>query len=121
MAAPLSTLFNLNGKTALVTGATGGIGFELALTLAEAGVDIVSIQLPNDPGAQKLRERVSLLGRACHQFECNLKDYDTIPKAFESISRTDIRLDILLNCAGVTKHAKVDDTTIGDLDTVCRS
>jgi 2-deoxy-D-gluconate 3-dehydrogenase len=46
---PVRDLFDLTGKTAILTGATGGIGLATTTALAEAGADIVSIQMPTDP------------------------------------------------------------------------
>jgi 2-deoxy-D-gluconate 3-dehydrogenase len=113
-----TNLFSLPGKTVIVTGATGSIGLTLAVALAEAGADIVSIQMPNDPGAKLLREKIECTGRKLHEFDSNLKDYKTISVAFEHIWAANIVPDILLNCAGITRHALVEDTPIAYLEDV---
>lgn len=58
---PIDQLFALQGRTAICTGATGGIGKELCVTLAEAGCDIVSIQLPLDPAGTSLEHEIKSL------------------------------------------------------------
>ncbi len=113
-------LFDLRGKTVIVTGGTGGIGLVLTVALAEAGADIVSIQIPNDPGASHLRDTVEHLGRNFRYFDSNLKDYASLAQTFEGIWRSGCTPDILLNCAGITRHSKVEDTPIAYLDDVCR-
>lgn len=114
----VTELFNLRGKTAIVTGATGGIGLVLTVALAESGADIVSIQIPDDPGAKALQEKVEGLGRRFHSFDSNLKDYKTIGRTFEKIWGAGIIPDILLNCAGITRHSTVEDTPIDYLEDV---
>lgn len=115
---PIAELFSITGKTAVVTGATGGIGLVLTLALAEAGADIVSVQIPNDPGAKHLRDQVLRLGRRFHEFDCNLRGYRSIPHTFESVWKAGISADILLNCAGITRHAKIEETPVAYLDDV---
>ena len=114
----ITNLFSLRGKTAIVTGATGGIGLVLTVTLAECGADIVSIQIPDDPGAKTLQEKVEGLGREFHAFDSDLKDYKTIGGTFEKIWAAGITPDILLNCAGITRHSNIEDTPISYLEDV---
>lgn len=115
----IANLFNLEGKIAIVTGGTGGIGFVLSLALAEAGADIVSIQIPNDPGARELQEKVEKFGRKFQAFDSNLKDYKNIGTTFANIWKAGVIPDILLNCAGITWHSKVEETPLKSLDDVC--
>ena len=117
----IAGLFDLRGKTVIATGGTGGIGLVLTVALAEAGADIVSIQVPNDPGASHLRDTVEHLGRNFRYFDSNLKDYGSTARIFEGIWRSGCTPDILLNCAGITRHSKVEDTPIAYLDDVCRT
>ena len=55
MAASVASLFSLSGKTAVVTGGTRGIGQAMAFALAEAGADIVLIQVCCHPGIQLIQ------------------------------------------------------------------
>lgn len=111
-------IFSLGGKTVIVTGATGGIGLTLAVAFAEAGADIVSIQMANDPGSKSLAEKIEATGRKLLEFESNLKDYKSIPATFERIWAAGVVPDILLNSAGITRVASVEDTPFTYLDDV---
>ncbi|KAJ5728532.1 hypothetical protein N7493_004862 [Penicillium malachiteum] len=115
---PLNDLFSIRGKTAICTGVTGGIGQELCLTLAEAGADIVSIQLVDDPNGPKLRAAVEALGRSFSAFECDICDSKALRETFNEIWKNEIQADILLNCAGVNRRGKVEDLTDEDIDIV---
>ncbi|OJJ50377.1 hypothetical protein ASPZODRAFT_110720 [Penicilliopsis zonata CBS 506.65] len=115
---PLATLFSLEGKTAICTGVTGGIGTEICTTLAEAGVDIVSIQLEGDPNGAPLRAAVEALGRSFHAFECDVADSKALRETFFRIWAEGIVPDILLNCAGINRRGPVVDLTDEDIDAV---
>ena len=54
----LLQVFSLTGKTAILTGATGGLGTSLAVALAKAGASIVSIEIPNDPNSEALKKTI---------------------------------------------------------------
>ncbi|KAJ5736042.1 uncharacterized protein N7483_001167 [Penicillium malachiteum] len=115
---PLNDLFSIRDKTAICTGVTGGIGQELCLTLAQAGANIVSIQLVDDPNGPKLRAAVEALGRSFSAFECDICDSKALRETFGKIWRNEIQPDILLNCAGVNRRGKVEDLTDEDIDVV---
>src|SRR5947209_15128106 len=67
--------FKLNGKTAIVTGAARGLGQGMALALAEAGADIVAVDiLP----AEDTAKQVAALGRKCATIAANLGDRKAI-------------------------------------------
>lgn len=115
---PVRDLFDLTGKTVIVTGGTGGIGLPTTSALAEAGADVVSIQAPNDPFGVSLKEAIERHNSKFAVFECNLKDYQSIQKTFQQIWDAGIVPDILVNGAGITHHSKVVDTSIDTLDNV---
>ncbi|HVT73464.1 MAG TPA: 2-dehydro-3-deoxy-D-gluconate 5-dehydrogenase KduD [Lacunisphaera sp.] len=94
-------LFKLHGKTAIVTGAARGLGQGMALALAEAGADIVAVDiLPADETAAK----VGALGRRCVKIAANLGDRATIPALVATARKSFASLDILVNCAGIIRR-----------------
>lgn len=92
----IAKLFSLAGKTAIVTGGTGGLGTAMTTALASAGADIVSIELPNDPGSDKTKEVVTGLGRKYAKYECDMADLENIRTTYQRIWGDGITADILL-------------------------
>jgi len=115
---PVSELFSLGGKIAITTGGTGGLGLSMAIALAEAGADIVSIQIANDPRAHLLKEGVESLNRKLTVFETDVADSPALRKCFVDIWAAGVVPDILLNCAGINRRAAVEDFTDEDIDAV---
>jgi len=72
MSSSVLDLFSLKGRTALITGATRGIGQSLALALAEAGADVVLIQ--RDSKSTATKEAIEQLGRKATIVEADLAD-----------------------------------------------
>ena len=93
-------MFNLTGKTALVTGATGGIGASIAKTLHAAGAT-VAISGTRAAVLEELKE--SLGGDRVHVLPCNLSSPEDIEKLVPAAEATMGGLDILVNNAGITK------------------
>ena len=93
-------MFDLTGKTALVTGATGGIGAAIARTLHKAGA-IVAI---SGTRANVLEElKAELGGERVHVLPCNLSDSAAVEKLVPEAEAAMGSLDILVNNAGITK------------------
>jgi 3-oxoacyl-[acyl-carrier protein] reductase len=92
-------MFDLNGKSALVTGASGGIGGAIAKALHGAGATVALSGTREAP----LRELASELGDRVHVLTCNLSDSEAVEglpkKAVEAMGS----LDILVNNAGITR------------------
>lgn len=101
-------LFDLTGETAVVTGATRGIGQSIALGLAEAGADIVLIQ--RDDQQTATREAITALGRSAVIYTADLSSKADVQglaaKVFAgekaAAARPPIR--ILINCAGIQRR-----------------
>ncbi|MEN8722881.1 MAG: 3-oxoacyl-[acyl-carrier-protein] reductase [Alphaproteobacteria bacterium] len=94
-------MFDLSGKGALVTGASGGIGDSIARRLHAQGATVVL----SGTRAEKLEALRDDLGDRAHIATCNLSDSDSVtalPKAADE-ALGDLNLDILVNNAGVTK------------------
>jgi 2-deoxy-D-gluconate 3-dehydrogenase len=99
-----SDLFNLSGKTALVTGAKRGIGQSMAVALAEAGADIVGVSATLEASGSDVEQAVVNAGRAFHSYTCDFRDRSAV-KHFIGTLRVDVpKIDILVNNAGTIKR-----------------
>ena len=107
--------FKLNGKTAIVTGAARGLGQGMSLALAEAGADIVAVDiLPADD----TRKQVEAMGHRCLTIAGNLGDRGQIPGIIEQAKRFSDHLDILVNCAGIIRREDFEKFAEKDWDDV---
>lgn len=93
--------FNLQGKVALVTGCDKGLGQGMALGLAEAGCDIVSVsrRVPQDTA-----EKVAALGRRLFAIQADLSQPDAIADIVPAAVAAAGRIDILVNNAGTIRR-----------------
>lgn len=93
----------LEGKIAIVTGSNQGIGRIIALTLAEAGADIVAVDLFENEQTAELVQQIEKMGRTCHPAQADVsKESDVSAMVKEALDRFG-RIDILVNNAGITK------------------
>jgi len=92
-------MFDLTGKTALVTGATGGIGGATARALHAQGATVAV----SGRQADKLEELAASLGDRVHVLPCDLGNREKVGKLIEQAVGTLGRLDILVNNAGLTR------------------
>lgn len=116
----LTSLFGLQGRTAIMTGATGGLGSALALALVQAGCSrLVSIEIPADPQSAALKQQVEASGATLVTFTCDLRDTRSVRACFADIWAAGVEADILVNCAGVMRRNLCVDATDEELDLVC--
>src|SRR5689334_13738223 len=93
-------MFDLTGKRALVTGASGGIGREIARAFAAAGAKVAL----SGTRVAALEETSGMLAGDGHTtLPCNLSDLDAVDKLVPSAEAALGGLDILVNNAGVTR------------------
>ena len=92
-------MFDLTGKTALVTGATGGIGAAIARALHQAGATVAV----SGTRAAVLEELKTQFGERVHVLTCNLSDPVDVEKLVPAAEAAMGSLDILVNNAGITK------------------
>lgn len=92
-------MFDLTGKGALVTGATGGIGEAIARGLRAQGANVVI----SGTREEKLKELAADIGEGVHPFSCNLHDREAIGKLAEKAEEAVGQIDILVNNAGITR------------------
>ena len=109
---------NLEGKTVLVTGASKGIGQGLAIRLAQDGAD-VSINYRSDPdGAAATLAEVEKAGRKGCTIQADMGKMESIPMLIEETVSKLGKIDVLVNNAGLERHADFWDVTEKDYDMV---
>jgi len=92
-------MFDLTGKKALVTGATGGIGAAIATMLHEAGAEVAI----SGTRAEKLESLAAELGARVHVVAANLSDRASVDQLAKDAATAMGGVDILVNNAGITK------------------
>jgi len=92
-------MFDLTGKGALVTGATGGIGAAIARVLHGAGATVAI----SGTREEKLKELADELGERVHILPCNLSDREAVANLAKKADEAVGQLDILVNNAGITR------------------
>jgi 2-deoxy-D-gluconate 3-dehydrogenase len=111
----MTDLFNLAGRTALVTGANTGLGQAIAIALAQAGADVVSVG--RSPAAET-GERIAALGRRFLDVRADLSSTAPLQRVVDEAIAFNGRLDILVNNAGIIRRADSLDVTEEDWDAV---
>ncbi len=92
--------FDLNGKTAIVTGCKRGIGKGMALGLAEAGAKIIGVSASLEPSGSAVGKQVAALGRSFHGYQCDFSDRTAVYRFIEQVKSDHAQIDILVNNAG---------------------
>jgi 2-deoxy-D-gluconate 3-dehydrogenase len=107
--------FRLDGKTALVTGASRGLGAAIASALAEAGADVAIVDM--GPLADT-EAHIKSLGRKCVAIPANLSNREAIPGVIAQAQNQFGHVDILVNNAGIIRREDFEKFTEKDWDDV---
>ncbi|MFC4024075.1 SDR family NAD(P)-dependent oxidoreductase [Oceanobacillus longus] len=94
-------LYSLEGKLALITGGSRGLGREMALAFAKAGADIIIVSRKLD-SCEEVAKEVEALGRKAYSYACHLGRWDQINELVEGIDNKFDKVDILVNNAGMS-------------------
>lgn len=116
----MTSLFDLTGRVAVVSGAAQGLGQASALALAEHGANLVLIDR-NREGAEATGQRIRALGRQTLVTGTDVSDPLAVRELFEQVDATFGRVDFLGNIAGDGHLAKPEDLTIADLQRVLQN
>jgi len=108
--------FSLEGKTAIVTGASRGLGQGMAVGLAEAGADVAVVA--SSERIQETVEIVRSLGKRCIPIQADLGSIDPIPRIIDTALKEFGKIDILVNCAGIILRAPAIEVTEQDWNSV---
>lgn len=93
----------LEGKVALVTGASRGIGKEIAIALAKEGAFVAVNYNGSQEKAQEVIEQIESQGQSAKAYQCNVSDFEAAANLIQEIVKEHGKIDILVNNAGITR------------------
>jgi 2-deoxy-D-gluconate 3-dehydrogenase len=111
-------LFRLDGKTALVTGCSRGLGSIMAIGLAEAGADIIGVSSSLTESGSDIEKEIKALGRDFTGYRCDFSNREDLYAFIKRINIEYPVIDILINNAGTTVRKPAIEQTDEDWDRV---
>ena len=108
----------LAGKVALVTGASRGIGKEIALTLAANGATVIVNYNGSKERAEEVVKEIEAAGGSAEAIQCNVADFQASEEMVKEILGKYKKVDILVNNAGITKDGLLMRMSEADYDAV---
>lgn len=100
-------MVNVKGRWALITGAARGIGYLTAKFMAEQGCNLI-LHSRNITHTEKVAEEVKAMGVEAYAVQAELSDLDSVQKMLEEIDNLGVRVDIVLNNAGMQIAYRTD-------------
>jgi NAD(P)-dependent dehydrogenase (short-subunit alcohol dehydrogenase family) len=110
-------LFDLTGRVAIVSGGSMGLGFQMSEGLAEMGANLVFCARKKER-CERAAEMLRSLGGQTLALECDVRDKGSVQRVVEETLARLGRIDILINNAGVSWGAKVENMTLEQWDKV---
>lgn len=108
----------LKGKTAIVTGASRGIGEAIALKLASMGASVAVIYAGSEEAANRVCERCRSFGVSAEAYRCDVSDFGAVKKTVGDIKSNFGSVHILVNNAGITRDGLAATMKEEDFDAV---
>jgi len=108
----------LKGKTAVITGASRGIGRAIALNMAEKGANVVIIFADNEDAANAVRKQAERFGVKAERYKCDVADFTESKRICEKIIEEFGSVDILVNNAGIVRDHLLLRMSEADFDRV---
>jgi 2-deoxy-D-gluconate 3-dehydrogenase len=98
------SVFDLTGKTALVTGCKRGIGRGMAEALASAGADIIGVSASLELSGSEVEQAVTAMGRSFKAYQCDFSSRSALHAFIDQLNADGAEPDILVNNAGTIKR-----------------
>lgn len=108
----------LENKIALVTGASRGIGKEIALSLAKEGATVILNYNGSEEKAKQAAEEIASAGGKAEIYQCNVSDFEACGQMIQELVKKYGRIDILVNNAGITRDGLLMKMSEEDFDAV---
>ena len=108
----------LTGKVALITGASRGIGRQIALTLAQNGATVVINYNGSAQKAEETAEEIRNAGGTAVTYQCDVSDFSQSEKMVQDVIAQHKKVDILVNNAGITRDGLLMRMSESDYDAV---
>jgi 3-oxoacyl-[acyl-carrier protein] reductase len=109
-------MVDLSGRIALVTGASRGIGREVAVALARVGCDLAINYREREDDARETTRLVQEAGRRAVVVRADVSDPDEVARMVEAVARDLGPIDILVNNAGQSRPLPLDEITVAEFD-----
>jgi len=106
-------LFDLSGRTALITGSTRGIGFALAQGMAESGAAVI-VNSRQQAAVDSAVTRLQAMGLNARGAAFDVADEESVTAAFEHFDRQGLAIDILVNNAGIQHRQPLLEVSLQD-------
>lgn len=108
----------LNGKTAVVTGASRGIGRAIALELARRGAMVIINYNGSKEKAEEVKNEIEAAGGKAEAVQCDVADFAACEQFFKDVIEKYQSIDILVNNAGITKDGLLMKMSEADFENV---
>jgi 3-oxoacyl-[acyl-carrier protein] reductase len=105
----------LNGKVALITGASSGIGKETSILFSKEGA-LVVLASRNVNNLELIENQIKKDGYKAISYKLDISERKQVKDVISSIIGQFDKIDILVNCAGIVKWGSIEDTSYGDFD-----
>lgn len=102
-------MINLNGKVALITGGSRGIGKATAILMAKAGSDVIINYVKNKMEAEKVAEEISKIGKNCLIFKADVANSSEVKYMVKETLNYFGKIDILVNNAGIWTYGEIGE------------
>jgi len=110
--------FRLDGKVALVTGGSKGLGASMALALAEAGAKVVVCSRDGAAVQAVAQELVDATGVDCRGYACDVTDADQVQTLVGTVLDEYGRIDVLINNAGINIRGPIEELSQAEFEQV---